>query len=436
MVNRFDSVHNLAKRKIRQLRLTPPINMVEVIRSLNIEIVEKRNQYGIEAYSELGDHPRIVINPEMTYYEQRRNFTLAHELGHIFIPWHNGDIKCSFDDNYIRVEGKRLLDTQELEANIFASDFLMPQEWLISIIESNKGMPFDKLVELIASRANTSIMACFYALEQVLPSGYNYFVKRDTSEWWSFFTSHNTYTVNWFSYNEDKMDFFEMLATEKESFRIGPYEILLYKMIACPSKNELCNEMEQNGGSIENLIDSITYGYKLRILPFLDVVLDAITDNKYIAFLFQNDELIRGFYPEKSPLCRFYGSMGYEKIKKIVVSYGFDFQSIDLENNMVLLYISEKNFEMPKYTYTNPNILLRQICDFHGYDNKMLQSVNGVMAAANSAHGREYSDEEMYNWCKYRFITDSCYMELVRDGNFDKYIVNKIISMKIKRMAK
>ena len=91
---------------------------------------------------------------------------------------------------------------------------------------------------------------------------------------------------------------------------------------------------------------------------------------------------------------------------------------------------------MPKYTYTNPNILLRQICDFHGYDNKMLQSVNGVMAAANSAHGREYSDEEMYNWCKYRFITDSCYMELVRDGNFDKYVVNKIISMKIKRMAK
>ena len=127
-MNRLDSVHNLAKRKIRQLGLTPPINMEEVIHSLNIEIVEKRNQYGIEAYSELGDNLRIVINPEMTYYVQRRNFTLAHELGHIFIPWHNGDIKCNFKDNYVKVGGKRLLDTQELEANIFASDFLMPQE--------------------------------------------------------------------------------------------------------------------------------------------------------------------------------------------------------------------------------------------------------------------------------------------------------------------
>lgn len=198
-MNRLDSVHNLAKRKIRQLGLTPPINMEEVIHSLNIEIVEKRNQYGIEAYSELGDNLRIVINPEMTYYVQRRNFTLAHELGHIFIPWHNGDIKCNFKDNYVKVGGKRLLDTQELEANIFASDFLMPQEWLLSEIENNRDIPFDKLVELIARRANTSIMACFYALEWVLPSGYCYFVKRDTSEWWSFFTSRNTYTVNWFS---------------------------------------------------------------------------------------------------------------------------------------------------------------------------------------------------------------------------------------------
>ena len=435
-MNRLDSVHNLAKRKIRQLGLTPPINMEEVIHSLNIEIVEKRNQYGIEAYSELGDNLRIVINPEMTYYVQRRNFTLAHELGHIFIPWHNGDIKCNFKDNYVKVGGKRLLDTQELEANIFASDFLMPQEWLLSEIENNRDIPFDKLVELIARRANTSIMACFYALERVLPSGYCYFVKRDTSEWWSFFTSRNTYTVNWFSYNEDRMKFFQNLSIKKELFRIGPYEIVLYKMISCPSKMELCNEMERNGGSIETLIDSITGGYRHRILPFLDVVLEAVTNDKYIAFVFQDDDLIKSFYSEKSPLLRIYGAMGYEAIHEIVTLYGFDFQSIDLENSMVLLYISEKKFEMPRYTYTNPNILLRQICDYHGYDKRMLQSVNGVMAAANSAYGKEYSDEELYNWCKYKFIVDPYYEELVADRNFDKYIVNKIISMKLKRKGK
>ena len=435
-MNRFDAVHNLAKRKIKQLGLTPPINMEEVIASLNIEIVEERNQYGIEAYSELGENLRIVINPEMTYYKPRRNFTLAHELGHIFIPWHNGVMKCNFEDNYIKIGGKRLLDTQELEANIFASDFLMPQEWLVSVINNNKELPFDKLVELIASRADTSLMACFYALEQVLPSGYSYFVKKDISEWWSFFASHNTYTVNWFSYNEDKMNFFEALSMKKDLFKIGPYEIVLYKMISCPSKIELYNEMERNGGSIEALIKNITKGYKLRILPFLDVVLEAITNDKYIAFLFQKDELKRSFYSERSPLRRIYGTMGYETIRDIVILNGFDFQSIALEKDMVLLYISEKKFEMPKYVYTDPNILLRQICDYYGYDKQMLQSVNGVMAAANSMYGKEYSDEELYNWCKYKFIVDSHYKELAEDRNFDRYIVNKIISMKLKRLGK
>lgn len=165
----------------------------------------------------------------------------------------------------------------------------------------------------------------------------------------------------------------------------------------------------------------------------MDVVLEAVTNDKYIAFVFQDDDLIKSFYSEKSPLLRIYGAMGYEAIHEIVTLYGFDFQSIDLENSMVLLYISEKKFEMPRYTYTNPNILLRQICDYHGYDKRMLQSVNGVMAAANSAYGKEYSDEELYNWCKYKFIVDPYYEELVADRNFDKYIVNKIISMKLKR---
>lgn len=435
-MNRFNAVHNLAKRKIRQLGLIPPIDIEAVIQALNIEIIEERNQLGIEAYSELGDNPRIVINPEMTYYRQRRNFTLAHELGHIFIPWHNGDIKCNFEDNYIKVGGKRLLDTQELEANIFASDFLMPQEWLISEIENNKDIPFDKLVTLIADKANTSIMACFYALEQVMPSGYNYFVKRETSEWWNFFTTHNTYTVNWFSYNEDKMIFLDDLSTKKEVFGIGPYEIVLYKMIPCPSQDELRNKLRRNGGSIEALIDSITKGYRIRILPFLDVILDVITEKNYIAYLFQNNNLIRSFFSEKSPLCRMYGAKGYDAIYEIVKSYGFEFQRVVLENDIILLYISEKIFEMPQYPYSEPNILLHQICDNYGYDNRMLQSINGVMAAANSMYGKDCTDEELYNWCKYRFITDPNYEEVVNDCDFDKYMVNKIISMRLKRKRK
>jgi hypothetical protein len=184
------------------------------------------------------------------------------------------------------------------------------------------------------------------------------------------------------------------------------------------------------------LIDSISEGYRIRVLPFLDVVLNAITNDNYIAYLFYKNDVVRSFYSEKSPLCRFYGSMGYDAIREIVISYGFEFESIQLENNMFLLYISEKKFEMPRYTYSDPNILLKQICNYHGYDNHMLQSINGVMAAVNSMYGKEGSVEELYNWSKYKFISDPNYKDIIEDKNFDRYIVNKIMSMKRKRMGK
>ncbi|MCR5083366.1 MAG: hypothetical protein K6B15_07835, partial [Parasporobacterium sp.] len=113
-----------------------------------------------------------------------------------------------------------------------------------------------------------------------------------------------------------------------------------------------------------------------------------------------------------------------------------EFQRVVLENDIILLYISEKVFEMPQYQYSEPNQLLHQICDNYGYDNRMLQSINGVMAAANSMHGKDCTDEELYNWCKYKFITDPYYEEVVNDSDFEKYMVNKIICMRLKRKRK
>jgi hypothetical protein len=66
----------------------------------------------------------------------------------------------------------------------------------------------------------------------------------------------------------------------------------------------------------------------------------------------------------------------------------------------------------------------------------MLQSINGVMAAVNSMYGKEGSVEELYNWSKYKFISDPNYKDIIEDKNFDRYIVNKIMSMKRKRMGK
>jgi Zn-dependent peptidase ImmA (M78 family) len=62
---------------------------------------------------------------------QRQRFTLAHELGHIFLKHTERDI---YDSEEIRENSGQLIEKakppQEIEADIFASELLIPYEHL------------------------------------------------------------------------------------------------------------------------------------------------------------------------------------------------------------------------------------------------------------------------------------------------------------------
>ena len=207
MINRFDAARKHASKIVTKYKLIPPINPVEVIRSLGIELEEKANNYGIEAYSELNLAPKIVINSEFTF-PARKRFTLAHELGHIIIPWHNGDVKCNTDTPYRTIEGQRKVDTQELEANIFASELLMPHDWLVSQL-TDSTLSFQNCLDYVREQASTSIMACLYALEDALPPGHVYYVQTDGTDYWKKFVSKNTcYTVFYYNLDEQIGDYY------------------------------------------------------------------------------------------------------------------------------------------------------------------------------------------------------------------------------------
>ena len=428
MINRIEAVHNLAKKIVNQYNLEPPVDVISIFKKLGVKLEEESNQYGIEAYSVLDNELKVYINPELTYYEPRRRFTLAHELGHIIIPWHNGDIKGNPEDNYIKVQGKRLLDTQELEANIFASDILMPVDWMKNVLETYKDFSFQKIVEEVSSKAETSIMACFYALEYTLPSGYIYFVKQDNAEWWMLFSSKRTYTVNWFSFSDDRIDFFQKLCKSSEKFHIAKYEIMVFRMIPCPNRSDISRKYREENHNAERLIMKITNGHGERVLPFLDVILSEISEDNYIAFVYFERKLLKVIYDEKSLLNKFYQLIGYEDIIEIADKYGFDYKKITIGNGFEMIYILEKEFIPPDVKYSDPNIMLKGICKEIGYEKEKLQSINGIMASANGML-KNASFEELYNWCKYRLITDLNCEEFVLHSCFEEYLVNKCKKM-------
>jgi Zn-dependent peptidase ImmA (M78 family) len=80
-----------------------------------------------------GKTPKVIVNANSP--QTRQKFTLAHELGHIIIPWHYGTIIDEIEEN-IEPYDSRYWE-QESQANKFASELLMPFDWIFSLYKQN-----------------------------------------------------------------------------------------------------------------------------------------------------------------------------------------------------------------------------------------------------------------------------------------------------------
>jgi hypothetical protein len=120
-----------------------------------------------------GRRPAIILNKNRP--PTRRRFTLAHEIGHLVIPWHVGtiidDIEIEHGSDspfYWELEG---------EANRFAAELLMPSTWVEGILGQHDN-PCEML-EDIRIGADVSFDAALIRLNNALPSGYIYSLVKD-----------------------------------------------------------------------------------------------------------------------------------------------------------------------------------------------------------------------------------------------------------------
>jgi hypothetical protein len=93
-------------------------------------------------------------------------------LGHIVIPWHSGNIIDAMHNH--DPECSSIVDDNEMEseAHRFASELLMPEEWVQRII-ARRSTVIDCLGQ-IAFDANVSFHAASIRLIKSLPAGYIY----------------------------------------------------------------------------------------------------------------------------------------------------------------------------------------------------------------------------------------------------------------------
>lgn len=159
----------LARRLIKVHKLTPPIDVDVLIRKYaSLEYADIPG--GVDGLChdlKVSGKTRVFINRQKPKTRQR--FTAAHELGHIIIPWHFGSIvdQDIFDNDNLAEEIHYRV--QEGEANRFASELLMPLDWVLHLIEEERGPSF-AMAELL--RSGVSPQAASIRMRECLPQGY------------------------------------------------------------------------------------------------------------------------------------------------------------------------------------------------------------------------------------------------------------------------
>lgn len=87
----------------------------------------------------------------------RKNFTIAHELGHLLLPGHDESTVCQASDVETWDEG---LSKQELEANEFAGELLLPTTLIRTAVGGGK--PTFKSIDAVARTYATTPTATAY----------------------------------------------------------------------------------------------------------------------------------------------------------------------------------------------------------------------------------------------------------------------------------
>lgn len=144
---------NVRRKHIRDLVLNlldesgiseAPINVEEIVERRNAVIHKQSVDDDFSGYL-FRDTARLaaVIGVNSDHHPNRQRFTVAHELGHFLL--HTGD-EVHIDRRFVmkRRDGKSSegTDVEEVEANLFAAELLMPEHFLFQDIEHLGGIDF------------------------------------------------------------------------------------------------------------------------------------------------------------------------------------------------------------------------------------------------------------------------------------------------------
>lgn len=102
-----------------------PTPVIRICEAFDLELHYRDDLDAEGVFVARGDNNHIIIKNSSDSYQARKLFTISHELGHFYLPWHKGDFVCNPMDLNTYVSSNKL----ESEANRFAAELLMPERF-------------------------------------------------------------------------------------------------------------------------------------------------------------------------------------------------------------------------------------------------------------------------------------------------------------------
>jgi Zn-dependent peptidase ImmA (M78 family) len=156
----------------------PPVPVEEIARKLGARVAFEHFAPDVSGVL-VRDARAIVIGVNAAHPKTRQRFTIAHEIGHLRL--HQG--RPMFVDRAVRVDRRdgtasRGIDAEEIAANRFAAELLMPEEMVLEAV-GQVAVPGDRggsaaIIARLAEKFDVSEQAMEYRLANlglVMPPG-------------------------------------------------------------------------------------------------------------------------------------------------------------------------------------------------------------------------------------------------------------------------
>lgn len=115
------------------------------------------------------DHSRVVIGVNSSHHPNRQRFTIAHECGHLLLHEGGTYVDKSFRVNLRDDISSMAIDPEEIEANRFAAELLMPYRMLLDDLRRHEiDFENEAAIQSLAKRYAVSLQAMTHRIANVL----------------------------------------------------------------------------------------------------------------------------------------------------------------------------------------------------------------------------------------------------------------------------